>query len=392
MKLVIDGNSLLSVVASVAIHTSNNQNLERPFFRVQDKLIIKDDASEYYNAQLYKYLSSILFGLSFVDNIYIAVDSVSWRKFYFKKYAELFKARPDYKDFEIGYKGHRKTDTENKEQLKELVKYLSNETLHDLARRIPGIQIISVKGLEGDDIVYTLANRFKKEDDVIVWTNDSDIHQIIDSNVYVIGSNDHVTKKRKLFRLKQNVNLDNTSNMCMNFDFKMNGIDKVFDDLLKRGIYIENISNPKYEIFSKIICGDKSSDNIPSVFCKDVGDKLVNVTKVRHFDKVYNFLIQEKKYTDDYIISKLDQLDFGFFKEVADKLCDILKLNSEDFSKTIVDCINFNTRLIRLSHTCIPEDLMNYLESIIDENQKYTKQFNNSIFYEYIGTKKYMKK
>lgn len=400
MKLVIDGNSLLNVVVSGSLHSSTDTNTNRPFFRVHDKWVIKDDAAEYYNAQIYKYLLSILNGLSYVDYICVAIDSVSWRKFFYKKCMEHFKDRPDFDTISLGYKGNRsKSSSETKDQIKELVNYLSKDTLLTLSKKVPGIQLVSVKGLEGDDIVYILADHYKKFDDVVVWTNDSDItDQVLDKNVFVIGSNDQKTKKRKLYRIQPNrvdcdSNKSENTEMNLNFidnSFNQNDLNSIFDNLIKRGFYIDIPINPKYETFNKILCGDKSSDNIAPSFCiiNPKTNKIVNLTRVKYSDKIYNHLKENLDLTDDDILDKFDKFDDNIIDEISKQICILFKIEESDNINQIKRYIKFNIRMIRLSKNTIPEELTGYLYECI-------KYFNNSKFYldsyvSYINNKKYI--
>ena len=156
LKLVIDGNSLLNVITTATIYSSKNADLSRPFYRVMDKWAIKSTSAEYYDSQLYRYLSGILRSFPGIDGVYIASDSMSWRKVFYKNMIKMFEGRADYSDIETGYKGKRKIDNEQKQQNIELIKYLTSETLFRLSQKIPGLSLIGVKGLEGDDIVYRL--------------------------------------------------------------------------------------------------------------------------------------------------------------------------------------------------------------------------------------------
>jgi 5'-3' exonuclease len=370
MILIIDGNSLLNTISSVMLRSKGKSDIERPFFRVYDKWVIKDSAAEFYESALYRYISSILYSLKFVDKIYITVDSKSWRKFYFAKYMKQFINRDDYNDICFGYKGKRDKTGEFKEQLNELVKYLSRDTLSEFSRKVEGVRIVSVDGLEGDDLVYYLTSYFKKNNDVVVWTNDSDLHQVIDNNVYVIGSNDS-DKKRKLFRLNENKqDIINTSDI-FNFDlsYNMDSISTIFNGLIESGKYVENNVDLVYDIFTKILCGDKKSDNIPPVYNKLKNGKPVNVTQVRISDKIFNKLKKELNYTDSEILHKIDSFCPEFIKYISKQICTMFDIPNDDKYDDVFDmiynCIIFNTKLIRLSDTTIPIEFLKYLDSIM---------------------------
>jgi len=392
MILVIDGNSLLNTISSVMLRSKGKSDIERPFFRVHDRWVIKDSAAEFYESALYRYISSILYSLKFVDKIYIAVDSMSWRKFYFAKYMKQFINRDDYNDISFGYKGKRDKTGEFKEQLNELVKYLSRDTLSEFSRKVEGVRIVSVDGLEGDDLVYYLTSYFKKTNDVVVWTNDSDLHQVIDNNVYVIGSNDS-DKKRKLFRLNENKQDIINKSDVFNFDLSYNidSISTIFNGLIESGKYVENNVDLVYDIFTKILCGDKKSDNIPPVYSKLKNDKLVNVTQVRVSDKIFNKLKQELNYTDSEILHKIDTFCPEFIKYISQQICTIFDIPNDDKYDDIFgmihNCIIFNTKLIRLSDTTIPIDFLKYLDSIMVNYIESDSNFFMQNYLNFIKTK-----
>ena len=387
MILIIDGNSLLNVVTTSTIYSSNNSDLSRPFFRSMDKWVIKSTSAEYYDSQIYRYLLGIITSFPYITSIYIASDSTSWRKIYYKKKLSLFEGRPDYSSIESGYKGNRKIDSEQKEQNIELIKYLTSETILRLSQKIPGINLISVKGLEGDDIVYRLVERLKQNQDVVVWSNDSDLHQLLDKNVFVIGSFDKTTKARRLFQLNEEVEETKSNNRVMTFNFidnkNENNTKNVITSLIQRGFYSNNYCDPHYDLITKILCGDKKSDNIPPVFsfCRD--GKVTNLTQVKFSDKIYEYL-KGAGYTGKTIVDGFKTYDSSIMTMIIEKICELFKVSYNEYSSKIEEYLKFNIRMIILDKNMIPTQILEYLDEVIDYIENKHSAFNEAEYRNFV--------
>lgn len=378
MIFVVDGNSMMNVVFSAILFSADDPDIQRPFYQIEGKYIIKDNAEKYYKNAILSYLVNCICSFPCTEQVYFAVDSKSWRKAFYSMYSNMFETRPDYDVYKEGYKGQRKIDSENKEQLLELIKYMASNVIEPLQRKFSGFKYITLKGLEGDDIVSHIVNNTNEE--VVFWSNDSDMVQILRKNVYMIGSNDKKTNSRKLFVCNENDSPKTGGKL--NFGLlneNLNGGAKSsIASLVSRGAYFENIVNPCYEVFTKILCGDKASDNIPAAFSyKDEKDKIVNITKVKVSDKIYSYFINEKGYTDKMIMDRIDNIDSQFIEDTAIKICEFMKLSFSENREIIRKGISFNIHMIRLCDKCIPKVLTEYVDNIINENKGHFIDLDN---------------
>lgn len=157
----------------------------------KEKILILDTSTLFYRAAfskldevntfkslepVYEYISDVIRdlklnigGLSGVSKIISVMDSTS----------KLLRQQiyPDYK----------KARREDLSKEKEFVR----ENRFNLARHISkyGIQHIMKNGYESDDIIYTLAQKLKKDYDVWIYTVDKDLMQMIEKNVSIITWN-----------------------------------------------------------------------------------------------------------------------------------------------------------------------------------------------------------
>lgn len=228
---------------------------------------------------VYEYISDVIRdlklnvgGLSGVDKIISVMDSTS----------KLLRQQiyPDYK----------KTRREDISKEKEFVR----ENRFNLARHISkyGIQHIMKNGYESDDIIYTLAQKLKKDYDVWVYTVDKDLMQMVEKNVSII------TWSAKGYTL---VEYDDTSYLYDRF-----------------------MLNSYSDIFTHLVYVGDSSDSIDGV--AGVGKKTISL-----------------------LIDEFGDVD-SIFRN-ADKIKDMKIRNSEKISLNIsnsYDIIERNKKLIKL--------------------------------------------
>lgn len=228
---------------------------------------------------VYEYISDVIRdlklnvgGLPGVDKIISVMDSTS----------TLLRQQiyPDYK----------KTRREDISKEKEFVR----ENRFNLARHISkyGIQHIMKNGYESDDIIYTLAQKLKKDYDVWVYTVDKDLMQMIEKNVSII------TWNAKGYTL---VEYDDTSYLYDRF-----------------------MLNSYSDIFTHLVYVGDSSDSVEGV--AGVGKKTISL-----------------------LIDEFGDVD-GIFKN-ANKIKDMKIRNSEKISLNIsnsYDIIERNKKLIKL--------------------------------------------
>lgn len=260
----------------------------------KEKILILDTSTLFYRAAfskldevntfkslepVYEYISDVIRdlklnvgGLSGVDKIISVMDSTS----------KLLRQQiyPDYK------KARREDISKEKEFVR--------ENRFNLARHISkyGIQHIMKNGYESDDIIYTLAQKLKKDYDVWIYTVDKDLMQMIEKNVSII------TWNAKGYTL---VEYDDTSYLYDRF-----------------------MLNSYSDIFTHLVYVGDSSDSVEGV--AGVGKKTISL-----------------------LIDEFGDVD-GIFKN-ADKIKDMKIRNSEKISLNIsnsYDIIERNKKLIRL--------------------------------------------
>lgn len=228
---------------------------------------------------VYEYISDVIRdlklnvgGLSGVDKIISVMDSTS----------KLLRQQiyPDYK------KARREDISKEKEFVR--------ENRFNLARHISkyGIQHIMKNGYESDDIIYTLAQKLKKDYNVWIYTVDKDLMQMVEKNVSII------TWNAKGYTL---VEYDDTSYLYDRF-----------------------MLNSYSDIFTHLVYVGDSSDSVEGV--AGVGKKTISL-----------------------LIDEFGDVD-GIFKN-ADKIKDMKIRNSEKISLNILnsyDIIERNKKLIRL--------------------------------------------
>ena len=239
-----------------------------------------DDVNTFKSLEpVYEYISDVIRdlklnvgGLSGVDKIISVMDSTS----------KLLRQQiyPDYK------KARREDISKEKEFVR--------ENRFNLARHISkyGIQHIMKNGYESDDIIYTLAQKLKKDYDVWIYTVDKDLMQMIEKNVSII------TWNAKGYTL---VEYDDTSYLYDRF-----------------------MLNSYSDIFTHLVYVGDSSDSIEGV--AGVGKKTISL-----------------------LIDEFGDVD-GIFRN-ADKIKDMKIRNSEKISLNIsdsYDIIERNKKLIKL--------------------------------------------
>lgn len=149
--------------------------------------------------------------------------------------------------------------------------------------RAAGIAQFEVEGYEADDILYTLANKFKESADVYILTKDQDLLQACD-----VGVNVWLMTKRAS-GLKKKYPMGSFSNHPNIFEFTPETVEAEF------GVRPDQF--PDY----KALVGD-SVDNIPGV--KGVGDSAA-VPLVQYFSTLENiYAVLE----DDELNAKLSQI------------------------------------------------------------------------------------
>lgn len=353
MEYVIDGNSMIHIISNSVVSL------------IKDKFPIDYESSNSPNNELnefvkkqvrnifYKYLNSYIFPFKdLINGVHFTIDDTSWRKRY--TYAYYEKYTDDVGKFI--YKGNRVIDNNNF-ILNNIFTYIKNELVLEL-KNIPGFFIYSVIGAEGDDIIAFIVEKFK-ESDIVIFSGDSDIAQLVTNNgrdVIMLYPSRFKNKQRRIY-----------VNAKVNTSFKYNyQISSTIDTLLRSNFYKLVQYEPGKELLIKIVAGDKKSDNINSVYVRvNAKNKFINITSKR----VTKFLAPIfDKYTDDDILKNIDSLNEDFIKDVIHSVMNEFKISLNDTEKFeyIKRSLIRNIRLTRLNFNVILEGMYDLIEKVFD--------------------------
>ncbi len=198
-----------------------------------------------------------------------------------------------FKDYKAGRK---KADEDLKKQLQD-----SKKVLKTLA-----IETLSQQGYEADDILGSLAEKFKKKYDVIIASGDLDMLQLVDD------------KKVRVFTLKRSIK------------------DTILYD--EEAVKLRYGFGPDYVADYKALRGDPS-DNIPGV--KGVGEKTATelIKTFGHLEQIYSALEKDEKIFEQKgfrarVVKLLkDGKDDAFFSKNLALIVTSLKLDYEPEKK-----------------------------------------------------------
>lgn len=215
----------------------------------------------------------------------------------------------------------------------------------------PSIKLIESDGVEGDDIIAVLCEKYNREgESCLIVTNDYDIKQLVNINyendTFNIMTNEMFNREKVFTPHGFNYHIDKLSKNKSNDLFDLDDTNEVITFL--KGFMarrdVTEISSIE-SILEKIVCGDKS-DNINCVFkTKNKSGKDIGIGEAG-----YNKIL--KSYKENFGDVSFDDKDFH--DNISDLICEYKKVsltNLEDITKSI----KFNQQLIDL--TMIPEDI-----------------------------------
>lgn len=173
--------------------------------------------------------------------------------------------KPDYicACFDKGRKNtfRKKMYDDYKAQRKETDPILSSQfrLIEEILDQI-GIKMFMSEEFEADDFAGSIAEKFKNEADIYLWSRDQDYLQLVDENVY-------------LWRQMSKNTLEDALNSTYRSDFRTDEIKNVPINVFQYDVgYVKQLTGvyPEQIVDLKAIVGD-TSDNIPGV--KGVSDK-----------------------------------------------------------------------------------------------------------------------
>lgn len=378
--LIIDGNYFAHRVLGQLNMGDSINNIETPIEINNFKATLNSSLMNLHNTFNNDYKKLI-------DNIIFVVDYSSWRK-------EIIPHKPYYINdgTPLGYKDNR---AELKE--KSTINYDNfNEIYYEFTERIKTVvNVFKIHGLEGDDNMLLLSNKFKDNPEIecIVFCNDGDMNQTVKDNFMLfrnIKSKEApegefiitLNKFKKIFCEDSNVkNAFLTSSVDKNyykelFQTKIGTNNNIkVDRKLNAGI---DIANPFTTAMVKSICGDKKDNIFPILRWKSTtGTKNFKVTE-NHIDKVTKklFKLDLSERTCQQLYSNSPMLT-EFIKGL------IIETKQSSFVTfdNIMEHLTHNMRINILSVKNVPENYVKDFDSYFDDiKDKLMKQIDLSEF------------
>lgn len=272
---------------------------------------------ELYNGMMYHYnrISNLY---PFKGIILVSDKGTTWRKGIY----------PDYKGKRI------KNEEIDWDFVKETYKQFK-ETLQEQ----PRVKIFEKDGLEGDDWISKIVkNNKSKSVNTLIYSNDSDIQQLIEctNNCITFMVNENLGKevvflpenyKEFIYALKSQIS--NRSIFEESFD---DNLVDFLDNLDVTKTVVEVDKNKA--LFTKLVKGDKG-DNIPSII--KVKDRGIGDSGA---DKLWDIYLNEYGFLD----LKTD----AWMDNVVDLVCDYKKVPFETYNKQVLENLKLNYKLIKL--------------------------------------------
>lgn len=296
-----------------------------------------------------------------LDNVIIAKDYSSWRKFetpVFPKESELTEKEETYKDNRSGEKDY---DVK-------LFFDAMNEFYSLLSSKL-NISIVSAYKAEADDTCYVISEvNAKLGKKTLLYTSDGDYKHLVNENTLL-----YKLPKRQIYK------------SCV-VGNKASGLDAIFNNAIDNSFKVyeavggsTNVVeiNPFFELFFKIINGDKK-DNVPPIFFW-----LSNGVKPRqmkpansHITKTFKKLGYEEIPTDFALLYN-EEFIKGFIKEIL-----IICKKERDIEHTI-KVFKSNRKLLYLNKAEIPKDITKSILDDIKTQLKSSKPIKISTLTEY---------
>jgi len=371
MNLLVDGHAFLNVISPVALYLLKQNSSYNEIFDNEDNLT--DEAKDFFKNFSLKFLSNIMFPYkSMINKVYFVLDNDSWRKYYANKFCNR---NPNIEPFE--YKGNRKKGKDTKKNVYKFFKHFFKAVAPDLAT-IDGITVLSVRGAEGDDLIFHLTQQLK--DHNIIWSGDMDLAQLLkwEDNVtfMVTPKRQHKNVKMVYLPLHENTGIDLSNNTLQ--------ISNVFNYFKDQREYSVEESDFNIELMVKLIHGDPG-DNVQSMYhyLSDSGRRM-NVSEAQARSIITGLI---SKYNSKDFIKLIDERNEEFLTDIVNATFikkNLTKKNDERKLKAeLLNNLLFNIKMIRLAYNNVPEILIDTIKQKF-EIVKNTKDFNYHEFMSYV--------
>lgn len=310
LTLIVDGNWLMMSRLSV-LHNRY----------ADDKTLMKE-----VKLLMIKSINVVLRTFPCIDNIIFVSDGGSWRK-----NVPIPKYMKDKAGTDIEYKGNR---VQSDDFDWDLIFSEFNSFINEL--KSTGISAFHEDGIEGDDWCWYWSRRLNKQGtNVIIWTKDRDITQLVSSD-----NNGYFTvvwnKDNGVFMKEDN----DLTNFLLNPYFQRN--ESILNEIISHANK-KNVINPAEVQIDKIIRGD-AGDNITPILtrcAKNGSGKTFRVTK-KHLPESLNIydMFDVSKWLNELLSSK------SYIGKVLEP------------TEQILDHFKYNRQMVVLDESSYPQDIL----------------------------------
>lgn len=319
LTLVIDGNWLL--MSRLFPLLSKN--------RIDYSLLTMD-----LQLLLIRSINIVLRTFPSIDNIIFCSDGGSWRNSL---------PVPDF--IEDEYKGNRNLD--------ETIDWnVIFDTFGKFSKCLEksGITVCHEPGVEGDDWCWYWSQKLNKEEtNVILWTRDHDVTQLVKTD-----ANGFFTV---WWNKDDGIIAEDVTNREMNYLFNnmYNDNEKIFESLINASTNIKYI-NPSSIYVDKIIRGD-AGDNVFPIITKQAKTRVYKVSR-KDIDTTLD--VFDDNAVENYLANLVEQKQYKG------------KIDQKDLNN-IVEHFKYNKRLVVLDESIYPEDILYIFREYDEKNYNVSK-------------------
>ena len=301
--------------------------------------------------------------VNLIDGIIFVADYKSWRK-------EVPVFNPYYlddsPDINVNYKANRAEKREESIIDWDNYRLTYNEFIDDLDQIV---SVLKVKGLEGDDVINLLSEKYENNKDVefLVFCTDGDLKQCVTDNFLLYRNirskaapNGEFCVSRKMY---ENLYEKTALSVMMGNSQETSEYNKLFRIQISSPYSVERSLNKGIEIATpniialiKSICGDKKDNIFPIIrWTASTGTCNYGVTE-KHVKKVLNLLGHEL--TDEVALRCMTENKLLISLLANLKVITKQTFDNETF-KRVGQHLLHNFKLIRLNSNYLPENYLN---------------------------------
>ena len=313
---------------------------------------------------------------SLIDGVIFVADNHSWRKdvtpyipYYMKDNAEYALTPMCYKENRVEKKEESPINWDN-------YYLVYNEFTEDISQIIPTIK---VKGLEGDDIINLLSERYENNGDVefMVFCNDGDLKQCVKDNFFLFRNIQSKEAPHGAFCISKGmyskIYEKSAMSTLMGDSRETAEYTKLFSIQISTPYSIERslgrgieLATPNIIALTKSICGDKKDNIFPIIRWKaSTGTRNYNVTE-KYIDKVLTKLGLELN--DENALRCMTERDLiiQLLINLRSETGQFNNIPNEKF-KSVGEHFLHNLKLNRLKSSYIPKEYVEEFDEVLEQ-------------------------